>query len=70
MWAGQTDADEMGMDYDTLDSVLALHIDGGVPAAATADRLGIPLDVVETVREMYETSAHKRAMPPGPEPLY
>jgi len=70
MWAGQTDADEMGMDYDTLDSVLALHIDGGVPAAATADQLGVPLDVVETVREMYETSAHKRATPPGPDPLY
>ncbi len=70
MWAGQTDADEMGMDYDTLDSILALHIDGGVPAAATADRLGVPLDVVETVREMYESSAHKRAMPPGADPLY
>ncbi|EMA16724.1 NAD+ synthase [Haloarcula marismortui] len=70
MWAGQTDADEMGMDYDTLDSILALHIDGGVPAAGTADQLGVPLDVVETVREMYESSAHKRAMPPGPDPLY
>ena len=34
------------------------------------EQLGVPLDVVETVREMYESSAHKRAMPPGPDPLY
>jgi NAD+ synthase len=70
MWAGQTDADEMGMDYDTLDSILALHVDGGVPAAATAEHVGVPESLVEQVRGMYETSAHKRAMPPGPDPLY
>ena len=70
MWSGQTDAGEMGMDYDTLDSILALHIDGGVPKAATADHLGVPERVVEQVRAMYDASAHKRAVPPGPEPLY
>ncbi|MBX0296082.1 NAD+ synthase [Haloarcula nitratireducens] len=70
MWSGQTDAEEMGMDYDTLDSILALHIDGGVPKAATADHIGVPESAVERVREMYEGSAHKRAMPPGPTPLY
>ncbi|WP_284006812.1 NAD+ synthase [Haloarcula pelagica] len=70
MWAGQTDAAEMGMDYDTLDSILALHVDGGVPKAATADHLGVPESAVEQVRGMYEQSAHKRAMPPGPDPLY
>ncbi|MBX0322350.1 NAD+ synthase [Halomicroarcula sp. F13] len=70
MWSGQTDATEMGMDYDTLDSILALHVDGGVPKAATADHVGVPESLVEQVREMYESSAHKRAMPPGPDPLY
>jgi NAD+ synthase len=70
MWSGQTDAGEMGMDYDTLDSILALHVDGGVPKAAAADHLGVPESAIEQVREMYERSAHKRAMPPGPEPLY
>ena len=70
MWTGQTDAGEMGLDYDTLDSILALHIDGGVPKAATADHVGVPPRVIEQVREMHETSAHKRAMPPGPDPLY
>ena len=70
MWAGQTDAGELGMDYDTLDSILALHIDGGVPKDATADHIGVPPSIVDQVRGMYEASAHKRAMPPGPDPLY
>jgi len=70
MWTGQTDAGEMGMTYDTLDSILALHIDGGVPKDATADHIGVPPSAIEQVREMYEASAHKRAAPPGPEPLY
>jgi NAD+ synthase len=69
MWTGQTDAGEMGMTYDTLDSILALHIDGGVPKDATADHIGVPPSTVEQVREMYDSSAHKRAMPPGPDPL-
>ena len=70
MWTGQTDAGEMGMTYDTLDSILALHVDGGVPKDATADHIGVPPSAIEQVREMYEASAHKRAAPPGPEPLY
>jgi NAD+ synthase len=70
MWTGQTDAGELGMDYDTLDSILALHIDGGVPKEATAEMIGVPTSTVEQVREKYDASAHKRAMPPGPEPLY
>ena len=70
MWSGQTDTGEMGMDYDTLDSILALHIDGGVPKSATAAHIGVPESAIEQVREMYEGSMHKRAIPPGPAPLY
>jgi len=70
MWTGQTDAGELGMDYDTLDSILALHVDGGMPKDATADHIGVPPSTVDQVRELYERSAHKRAMPPGPDPLY
>lgn len=70
MWTGQTDAGEMGMTYDTLDSILALHVDGGVPKDATADHIGVPPSAIDQVRGMYEASAHKRAVPPGPEPLY
>jgi NAD+ synthase len=70
MWVGQTDEAELGFDYETLDSVLALHVDGPLSASATAREVGVSEDVVAQVRGLYEASAHKRRAPPGPEPLY
>jgi NAD+ synthase len=68
LWEGQTDEDELGVGYDTLDAILALHVDGPLSATATADTLEVDLDLVERVAAMHERSAHKRAMPPAPEP--
>ena len=70
LWTDQTDEAELGVDYDTLDSILALHVDGPLSASATAAELAVDRDVVERVRGMYERSAHKRQFPPGPEPLF
>ena len=70
LWSDQTDEDELGIDYDTLDSVLALHVDGPLSPSATAAELGLPVEVIERVGRMYERSAHKRSFPPGPGPLY
>jgi NAD+ synthase len=70
MWLGQTDEAELGMAYPTLDSVLALHVDGPLSPSATARTVGVDESAVERVRTLYETSAHKRAAPPGPDPLY
>ncbi|MUW15879.1 NAD+ synthase [Halorubrum sp. CBA1125] len=67
MWEGQTDADEMGLDYDTVDAILAVHVDGGLSRAATVRELDVPEAAVDRVVELYERSAHKRAMPPAPE---
>ena len=69
LWADQTDEDELGIGYDLLDSILALHIDGPVSAAGTARELDIDLETVETIEGLYEQSAHKRAAPPGPDPI-
>ena len=69
LWADQTDEGELGIDYDTLDSILALYIDGPLSASATAAELGIGQSVVEDIRLLYESSAHKRHVPPGPEPV-
>ena len=66
LWKGQTDEEEMGVGYDTIDAVFAVHVDGGVPASATAAHLGVDESVVERVRELYERSEHKRSMPPAP----
>lgn len=71
LWAGQTDEEELGLDYDTLDSILALHVDGPLSVAATAREVeGVTEAQVEQVRKMYERSAHKRSVPPAPEPLH
>jgi len=70
MWLGQTDEEEMGLDYDTLDAVLALHVDGPLSQSATVRQLDVTPEQVERVVELYERSAHKRKMPPAPEPLF
>jgi NAD+ synthase len=64
-----TDEEEFGVDYDTLDAILALHVDGGVPAGATARLTDTSLDEVEYIVEMHEQSEHKRTPPTVPEPL-
>ena len=66
MWEGQTDAEELGLDYDTVDAILALHVDGGLSRSATIRALDVPAAAVDHVVELYEASKHKRAMPPAP----
>lgn len=68
LWADQTDEKELGIDYDTLDAILALHVDGPLSTTATARQLDVNADVVEKVDEMVAQSAHKRVMPPAPQP--
>ncbi|MHB9287647.1 NAD+ synthase [Halobacteriales archaeon Cl-PHB] len=70
LWSDQTDVGELGMDYPTLDSILALHVDGPLSVAATARQVGVPEDAVERVAAMVEHSAHKRTVPPAPDPLH
>ena len=70
MWVGQTDEAEMGLSYDTLDAILALHIDGPLSTAATLRTLeSVSREEVERVEELVAASEHKRSMPPAPEPL-
>jgi len=67
LWEDQTDEAEIGVDYDTLDAILALHVEGPLSAAATRRTLDVDAATVERVRSLYERSAHKRSMPPAPE---
>jgi NAD+ synthase len=69
MWLGQTDEAEMGLTYDTLDAILALHIDGPLSKSATVRELGVTEAQIERVVELYERSEHKRHMPPAPAEL-
>jgi len=70
MWEGQTDESEMGVGYDRVDAILALHIDGPLSTAATVRALdGVSREEVERIEELVAGSQHKRSMPPAPEPL-
>ncbi|MFD1642798.1 NAD+ synthase [Halohasta litorea] len=70
MWTGQTDEDEMGVGYDTVDAILALHIDGPLSTAATVRALdGVSRADIERVEGLVAGSEHKRSMPPAPQPL-
>jgi len=70
MWTGQTDEEEMGVGYDTVDAILALHIDGPLSTAATVRALdGVDREAIERVEALVAGSEHKRSMPPAPEPL-
>ena len=71
LWEGQTDEDELGMDYETLDAILALTVDGPFPPSAAVRALdGVTAEQVEWVHELHGQSEHKRHVPPTPEPLW
>jgi NAD+ synthase len=70
MWTGQTDEDEMGVGYDHVDAILALHVDGPLSRTATLRALsdhGVTGAHVDRVVELHERSEHKRHMPPAPD---
>ena len=71
LWAGQTDEEELGIDYDTLDVILALSVDGPLSPAAMAREIpDVEVAKIERVHAMVERSGHKRAVPPSPDRLF
>ncbi|ELZ89261.1 NAD+ synthase [Haloferax sulfurifontis] len=69
MWSGQTDEGELGLTYDALDAILALHVDGPLSKSATVRHLDVTEQQVDRVVGLVEGSAHKRSMPPAPSAL-
>ena len=56
LWEGQTDEDELGISYDELDSILVKLFDQGMPPET---------DLEKRFVELYESTNHKRNMPPS-----
>lgn len=56
LWPGQTDEEEMGITYDTLEKALA--------SLTAGDEQGAEETSLGRVRAMVDASAHKRALPP------
>ena len=66
LWADQTDEGELGIDYDTLDRILALHVDGPLSVEATAQTLGCSKAAIANITSLVSQSEHKRVVPPSP----
>ena len=60
LWAGQTDEAEIGMRYDALDKIL-FALTGGDPGGTSS---GCDRNLVARVKELMETSRHKRVLIP------
>lgn len=66
LWEEQTDADELGADYETIDAILRRLVDGDDSTEEVARSLNVGVELVERYAEMYEEAAHKRGTPPTP----
>ena len=62
LWPGQTDEEELGIDYGTLDLIL-FGLERGMKASEISGDLGINTSVVERVLSRMRGSEHKRSLP-------
>jgi NAD+ synthase len=66
LWDNHLAEEEIGMSYETIDSILHLLIDRKMKPKAVAKKLGIPAKHVNKIKYMIETSLHKRSLPTIP----
>ncbi|CAB3289492.1 NH(3)-dependent NAD(+) synthetase [Methanocaldococcus lauensis] len=66
LWEGQTDEEELGIKYETLDKILKLYEEGKNPDEISKE-LNVPLKDVEYVFNLIKKNEHKRTLPPTPE---
>ena len=62
LWPGQIAEDELGLSYNTLDSIL-WRLERWMPPKEISEELGIPLRMVARVRSRLLQSEHKRRPP-------
>lgn len=62
LWEGQTDEDDIGMSYETLDAIL-YAIERGFTDDEIADKLGVTKEDVSKVWTLIRNSHHKRHSP-------
>ncbi|MDF9744914.1 NAD+ synthase [Natrinema salsiterrestre] len=65
-WATQTDADELGAQYDVIDPLLYRLVDEGLPLEEAVTDLRIDRETAEEIALRHEETAHKRSTPPTP----
>ena len=63
LWEGQTDEDELGIDYLTLDQIL-LGIERQFSFKSLSSKTGIDLATIKRIDNLIKHSIHKRVFPP------
>jgi NAD+ synthase len=66
LWAGQTDENELGITYETVDRFLAMLLEGEKPQVAQ-NTLGMAPQQRDSVLARVHANIHKRKAPPMPE---
>ena len=63
LWEGQTDEDELGINYSTLDQIL-LGLERQFSFKSISSKTGIDLDAIKRIDNLIKLSIHKRVFPP------
>ena len=66
LWNNQTDEDEIGLNYDTIDDILYMLIEKELKNNEIADKLDISIDDVNMIIEKVRNSRHKNTIPESP----
>lgn len=62
LWANHLAEEEIGMNYEVIDSILHLMVDKKVKPAEIEKRLQIPREQADKIKDMVDKSVHKRRM--------
>jgi len=63
LWPGQTAEEELGIDYETLDTILYLKFDRGLDEEEITRRYAMPRELVKKALSRVEATRHKRRFP-------
>ncbi|MEM2849994.1 MAG: NAD(+) synthase, partial [Candidatus Bathyarchaeia archaeon] len=69
LYAGHKITDELPVDYQVLDRILVGLFEYKLKPSEVAERLKIPGDLVFSILKRYESTSHKRRLPPMVKPL-
>jgi len=69
LWPGHRASDELGADYDVIDSVLYLYVDEGMRVEEISRITGIEQKLVSSIVSRISMNEHKRRFTPGPPPV-
>jgi NAD+ synthase len=67
LWEDQTDEEEIGVAYETIDRVLPRLVEEGQSPEQVADAVGVDRETVAHLADMWRSSTHKRSPPPSPD---